>query len=71
MAIMAIFQFWPLWPVDYDHKYSLDWCSLKLQQKCRSTVKTVSKIMEMAKSYGQNKTFTEIMAISLVFLPRF
>ena len=46
-AIMAIFQFWPLWPPSiwpkYGNSHSQCWCHLKEQKKCRSPVKTVSK----------------------------
>ena len=43
----------------------------KKHQKCKSTVKTFSKNMQMVKSDGQNKFVTKIMAITLLFLPRF
>jgi hypothetical protein len=62
MAIMAVMALY-INGLKYDHP----WCVSKVEQKCRSTVKTVSKNMQMAKSYGQNKFIAKIMAISLVF----
>jgi hypothetical protein len=64
---MAIFHYWPLWPV----QYGLHGCLFKIQQKCRSTGKTVYKNMHLAKIYDQNKIFAQIMAISFVFWPNF
>ena len=59
MAVMALYR--------NGLKYGLPWCLSKVEQKCRSTVKTVSKNMQMAKSYGRNKFIAKIMAVSLVF----
>jgi hypothetical protein len=59
MAVMALYR--------NGRKCGLPWCLSKEGQKCRSTVKTVFKNMQMAKSYGQNKIIIKIMAISLVF----
>ena len=53
------------------HKYGLYGRLFEKQQKCRSTVKTVSKDMRSVKSYGQNKIISRIMAISFVFWPIF
>jgi hypothetical protein len=71
---------WPLWLFSiighygrsqYCHKYGLYGCLFEIQQKCRSTAKTVSKNMRLAKSYDQNKFVAQIMAISFVFWPNF
>jgi hypothetical protein len=43
----------------------------EIQQKCRSTTKTVSKNIRLAKSYDQNRFPPQIMAISFVFWPNF
>ena len=43
----------------------------KIKQKWRSTLKTVPKNMQMVQSCGQNKFVTKILALSLVFWPRF
>jgi hypothetical protein len=44
MAVMALYR--------NGRKYDLPRCLSEVEQKCRSTVKTVSKNMQMAKSYG-------------------
>ena len=72
-SITAIYGHLPFYghygPYRYGHTYGLHGCLLKEQQECRSAVKTVSKNMEVVKSYDQNKCIAEIMAISLVFSP--
>jgi hypothetical protein len=43
----------------------------EIQQKCSSTLKTVSNNMHLAKNYDQTKFFAQIMAISFAFGPNF
>jgi hypothetical protein len=59
MDVMALYR--------NGRKDGLPWCLSKVEQKCISTAKTVSKNMQMVKSYGRNKFIAKIMAISLVF----
>ena len=70
----------PLWifciighygPSQHGLKYFLYGCLLEIQQRYWSTAKMVSKNMCLVKSYGQNKFYTQIMTISLVFWPNF
>jgi hypothetical protein len=61
---MAIFQDLAVMSyICHVQKYGL----LKIQKKCRSTEKTVSKNIKLVKSCGQNKFDTKIMALSFVF----
>jgi hypothetical protein len=66
MAILTVLALYR-----HGRKYGLPWCISKVKQKCRSTVKTVSKNMQMAKSYCRNEFIFKIMAISLDILAQF
>ena len=49
----------------YGQKYCCYGCLFKIQKRCRSTEKTVSKNVKLAKSYG--KFIAKMMAVSFVF----
>ena len=55
----------------YEHKYGLTGCRLKDKGICRSPVKKINRLVDLVKSYGQNKTDTDYLAIPLVFCPNF
>ena len=68
IAIMAIFTIMAIMAHhDICHNYGLDGCLFKISKKCRSLAKSMLKNVHVVKSYGQNKTNVDIMAISFVF----
>ena len=55
----------------YGQKYSLYGSLFKKDQKCKLTVKRVSKNMILVNMYGQNKCISKIVAIFPIFWPGF
>ena len=71
-VIMAIFSILTMTAnLTHDPKYGQYGCLFEELQKCRSAVKTVCKLKQRIKSYGQNNIFIGICVISFVFLANF
>ena len=64
MAITAVMAC-----ICYGNKFGRYGCLFKIQQKCRSSDKTVSKNMQLVKSYGQNKFVAKWSQIIISQLP--